>query len=230
MPGKILSEEDQLDESGQVYEAPSIGSDPNFNPESFSLAGDPVLYQTIVPSGVLTKDQVFATEKLEDTVPEGAIDAYKIYLVNSRQVKAPGGLSDTELGINQKYIDKATENRTKALNAIAGTSFTEEDLITAAKQREALSPTSASVRTADTDFVSPSVVNTEGNTIPVDEGVYAYQIIDLYDDRYDFETGKKIRVGVAGGVAGGAGDPTTQGNTEENKEQLEPIVTPSGPR
>ena len=59
---------------------------------------------------------------------------------------------------------------------------------------------------------------------------FDYQIIDLYDDRYDFETGKKIRVGVAGGVAGGAGDPTTQGNTEENKEQLEPIVTPSGPR
>ena len=58
-------------------------------------------------------------------------------------------------------------------------------------------------------------------------GVYTYQPLDLYDDRYDFETGKKISIGVVGGAAGGAGDTTTKGNTFDTVEQSE--STNSGP-
>lgn len=223
----MSSEEDQIDAAGAVEQSPSIGTDALKNPGSFAIPGEEGRYQTIVASGIITKDQVFATETLDTVLPPQAIKDYETYLVNSNQVRAPGSLSDKDLGINQVYIDRATKARTNALNAIAGTEFTEESLITAVNQNKALSATTeSSVKTADTDFVSPSVVNTEGSNIPANTGVYAYQSIDLYDDRYDFETGKKIRVGIASGVGGGAGDNTTKGNTSANKEQLEPIIGP----
>jgi hypothetical protein len=61
----------------------------------------------------------------------------------------------------------------------------------------------------------PRVITASGNTTPTPVGVqpssvssdspYVYTPIDLYDDRYDFLTGKIIRKGIATGAKGGVG-------------------------
>jgi hypothetical protein len=53
---------------------------------------------------------------------------------------------------------------------------------------------------------------------------YVYQPIDLYDDRYDFLTGQKVRTGAASGVGGGAGSTSTAGNTGLPTEAQEPAA------
>ena len=67
-----VDDPDTLD-NYDVTDSPSIGSDPNSNPARFQSAGDKT-YQTIIPSGIIYKDQVFATETteevIEDTVEE----------------------------------------------------------------------------------------------------------------------------------------------------------------
>ena len=45
------------------------------------------------------------------------------------------------------------------------------------------------------------------------ENPYVYTPIDLYDDRYDFKTGKIIRNGIASGTGGGMGSPSGTGQT-----------------
>lgn len=45
------------------------------------------------------------------------------------------------------------------------------------------------------------------------ENPYVYTPIDLYDDRYDFKTGKIIRNGIASGTGGGMGAPSGTGQT-----------------
>ncbi|MBO01969.1 MAG: hypothetical protein CMG35_04950 [Candidatus Marinimicrobia bacterium] len=207
------------DNTYTINDAPSIGADPNANPHAFKVRGD-TFYQTITPSGVVTKDQVFATKTTDDVIPPEAVEQYSAYLILSNKVKPISNLTPEEFSINQQYIEEAVKRRNKALDLIGGTEYTEENLNVIAKQK----PLATSVPDFQVDASSntaPSVVSKDFAHLPADAGVYSYQQIDLYDDRYDFETGKKIRVGVAGGIAGGAGNTTTEGNTESTVEQSE---------
>ena len=201
-----------------VADAPSVGANPNANPGSFKVPTN-WIYQTIAPSGAITKDQVFTTATTDEVIPPEAIKNYSSYLVLSNKVRPVTSLSETDFSINQQYVDEAKKRRDKALSLISGTSFTEEDLIVTAKS----STTSFPVDFTPTEptTTSPTFVSKDFIGLPVTAGVYKYITAELYDDRYDFETGKKIRVGIASGVGGGQGDITTKGNTTSTVEQTE---------
>ena len=326
-----MSSDEPIDKFS-VFDAPSIGADPNANPAAFKIPLSN-FYQTVTPSGTITKDQVFSTATTDEVVPPDAVAQYAVYLEMSRKVKPVRGLSPEEFSINQRYIDESTRLRKKALEQIAGTQFTEAKLSKLSKEppikgsaneaaikaaidaqseavvlRSKITPsglvermnsvnqamidrveeleakanrlsvsagvdpneiankiaqstpltpetskfkskfskansTSNSTATAAStrplsiietsskqslDETSPKVSSRDFAAIPPDEGVYAYTPAELYVDRYDFETGKKIRVGVAGGAHGGAGNSTTTGDTIQTNEQSEPF--PSGPQ
>jgi hypothetical protein len=66
--------------------------------------------------------------------------------------------------------------------------------------------------------------------------VYNYTPIDLYDDRYDFATGKIIRKGIATGAKGGVGAEDRPGNTipptglaADTQSEITPPPTNVGP-
>ena len=48
-----------------VSDAPSVGANPNANPGSFKVPTN-WIYQTIAPSGAITKDQVFTTATTDE--------------------------------------------------------------------------------------------------------------------------------------------------------------------
>ena len=71
---------------------------------------------------------------------------------------------------------------------------------------------------------SPSPITTQAPSRPTTQSIergttggastpYVYTPIDLYDDRYDFNTGQIIRKGVATGTKGGVGAEDRAGNT-----------------
>lgn len=264
------------DEKYLVADAPSIGSDPNENPEAFVSTLGTSVYQTIAPLGTITKDQIFATIKSDEEISPEAIAAYSKYL----QLKSRD---------DPQSVTQAKRSRSEALSLINGTKFNESDIVklssfsrkeavdkALAAQEEALlfaskiedsglvermfsvnkgfedrvasldakarslsiaagiSPNSiaapAPVTIATSKLKSkfrrpgitaPRVLSGDSITPTGGSGVYSYEVIDLYDDRYDFETGKKIRYGVAAGTGGGAGDTTTKGNVEDTVEQSE---------
>ena len=297
---------DESEDKFSVLDAPSIGSDPNANPNAFKIPLNN-FYQTVTPSGTITKDQVFATATTDEVVPPDAVAQYAVYLNTTNKVKPVKNLTPEEFSINQRYIEQAATARKRALDAIAGTQFSEAKLATISKEppfkgsandtaiqaalsaqakaavlRSKIEPPAPGTETVeqmvivnqqlkdivakaesdaaalskaaglppnsyqkpealtnndqpnpfDPDFdpgtTSPKIVSKDFASQPPDEGVYAYIPSELYADRYDFETGKKIRVGVAGGTHGGAGDRTTQGDTIQTVEQSEPF--PSGPQ
>tara|TARA_B100000780_G_C21114543_1_gene450781 strand:- start:493 stop:1248 length:756 start_codon:yes stop_codon:yes gene_type:complete len=251
-----MSADEEMDKFS-VFDAPSIGADPNANPSAFKIAAN-MFYQTVSPSGTITKDQVFSTATTDEVVPPDAIAQYTVYLQMANKVKPVRGLSPEEFSINQRYIDESTRLRKKALDQIAGTSFSEAKLAIISKEPPikgsataiavksaqatnlpssvTASPTASTrplsiIETAskqDTGITAPQIASKDFAAIPPDEGVYAYTPAELYVDRYDFETGKKIRVGIAGGAHGGAGNNTTVGDTTQTVEQSEP--SPSGPQ
>ena len=98
-----------------VADRPSVGSDPNANPGSFKVPTNWV-YQTIAPSGAITKDQVFATVTTEEVIPPEAIKQYSSYLVLSNKVRPINSLSETDFNINQQYVDEAKKRRQRALS------------------------------------------------------------------------------------------------------------------
>jgi|TARA_B110000914_G_C15521036_1_gene476966 hypothetical protein len=214
-----------------VADAPSIGADPEANPNAFKQEKN--TYQTITASGVITKDQVFATNTTDEVIPPEAVTQYSTYLLLSKTVRPISNLTPEQFSINQKYIENAVTARKKALSIISGTSFTEENLIIKAKENpitdfvysanlDAAKLTNNDIDEMDEDiWVTPKVVSQDFSHLPADAGVYAYEAITLFDDRYDFETGKKIRVGIAAGISGGAGNSTTEGNTVTTNEQSE---------
>ncbi len=204
-----------------VADAPSVGADPNANPHAFKPIAD-VQYQTIIPPGMVSKDQVFGLVVPEEAINEQAVKQYASFLTLSNKVRPATSLSETDFSINQQYVDEAKKRRKRALELITGSSFTEEDLIVAAKSTSGISPLSFTpTAPANSETTSPTVVSKDFTGLPVAAGVYKYNQIELFDDRYDFETGKKIRVGIAGGIGGGAGDNTTAGNTQPVVEQQE---------
>lgn len=198
-----------------VADAPSVGADPNANPGSFKTPGN-FIYQTISPSGGITKDQVFATETVDEVIPPDAIMNYDSYLALSNKVRPINSIAETDFSINQQYVDEAKKRRNRALDLISGTSFTEEDLIVAVKSTTIFAPLTFQASTT-----GPKVVSKDFTGLPVSAGVYKYLPSELYDDRYDFETGKKIRVGIASGIGGGQGNTSTKGNTASTVEQTE---------
>ena len=268
------------DDKYSVADAPSIGSDPNENPNAFMSLGKNT-YQTIAPGGVLTKDQVFATKLSADVLSPDAIAAYSQYL----QLKSRDDPQSAEL---------ARKGRQKALQLLNGTRFSESDVkklasyskaeavekaleaqsqalfweskmpsnadnvvermniynqgfkdkvqskIDKAKSLSAAAGISSNIiqppepvtlatskfkskfsKARSTVTTAPRVLSGDVVTPTGGSGVYSYQVIDLYDDRYDFETGKKVSQGVTAGVGGGAGDVTTVGNVETTVEQSE---------
>ena len=204
-----------------VHDAPSVGADPNANPHAFKPLAD-IQYQTIIPPGVVTKDQVFGMIVPEEAINQDAIIQYASFLTLSNKVRPVSSLSETDFSINQQYADEAKKRRKRALELISGSSFEEEDLIVAAKSTSGISPLSFTPQApTETATTSPKVVSKDFIGIPVSAGVYIYNSIELFDDTYDFETGKKIRVGIGGGIGGGSGDTTTKGNTEKIVEQSE---------
>ena len=210
-----VDDPDTLD-NYDVTDSPSIGSDPNSNPARFQSPGDKT-YQTIIPSGIIYKDQVFATKTTDEVIPPSAIEQYRSYLSLANQVRPTNSLAPEDFSVNQQYVDEANSKRDSALSAISGTPFTEEDLIVQAK----IQPLSAASFSPSSGSVSPSVVSTDFTPIAPTAGVYKYFPVALYDDRYDFETGKKIRVGLAGGIGGGQGDHTELGDTQGTVEGSE---------
>lgn len=297
---------DEEEDKFSVLDAPSIGADPNANPSAFKIPLN-TFYQTVSPSGTITKDQVFATATTDEVIPPDAIAQYAVYLETTNKVRPVKNLTPDEFAINQRYIEQATSARKRALDAIAGTKFTEAKLATVSKEppfkgsasdaaiqaalsaqayaavlRSKIEPDPPGAQTveqmvivnqqlkdtvakaeADAEALSkaagippnsyqkpdpitnddeenpfasdddptttaPQVVSKDFASLPPDQGVYAYSPLELYADRYDFETGKKIQIGVAGGIHGSAGDQTTQGDTVQTNEQSEPF--PSGPQ
>ena len=89
-----------------VADAPSVGADPNANPGSFKTPGN-FIYQTISPSGGITKDQVFATETVDEVIPPDAIMNYDSYLALSNKVRPINTIAETDFSINQQYVDEA---------------------------------------------------------------------------------------------------------------------------
>ena len=274
------------DDKYSVADAPSIGSDPNENPNAFTSLGTAV-YQTIAPAGVVTKDQIHTTDLSSDPLPPPeAIAAYSQYL----QLKSRDDPQSAEL---------ARKGRQKALQLINGTRFSANDVkkVASYSKAEAIekaleaqslallweskmpsnadnmvermniynqgfkdlvqskidkaktlsaaagiasniiqgpepitlatTKTRSSFRRPSFNKTAPRVLSADIVTPTGGAGVYSYQTIDLYDDRYDFETGKKISQGVTAGVGGGAGDVTTKGNIESSVEQSE--STDTGP-
>jgi hypothetical protein len=205
-------------EQYSVSDAPSVGTDPNANPRAFVTPGTNQ-YQTIIPSGIISKDQVFATISTNEVIPPEAIKNYDSFLTLSNKVRPVTSLAPTDFSINQQYVDEAIKRRKRAMDLISGTGFSEEDLIVTVKSTTIASPLTFDID--DPGTTAPTVVSKDFTGLPVAAGVYAYNPTELFDDRYDFETGKKIRVGIAGGIAGGAGDVTTKGNVASTVEQTE---------
>ena len=58
-----------------VADAPSVGADPNANPHAFKPIAD-VQYQTIIPPGMVSKDQVFGLVVPEEAINEQAVKQY----------------------------------------------------------------------------------------------------------------------------------------------------------
>ena len=77
----------------------------------------------------------------------------------------------------------------------------------------------------------PASQNIQRGTTGGNSSPYVYTPIDLYDDRYDFATGKVIRKGVATGSKGGIGGEDRPGNTVPSTgisdQQSEPPAVPS---
>jgi hypothetical protein len=75
-------------------------------------------------------------------------------------------------------------------------------------------------------YTPPGTQPTTGGT----GSVYNYTPIDLYDDRYDFNTGQVVRKGVATGAKGGVGQEDRPGNTVSPQGQAgtqqEPVSLP----
>lgn len=210
-----IDDPDTLDDY-DVQESPSVGTDTNTNPDRFVTPGTNK-YQTIIPSGMVYKDQVFAVETTDDVIPPSAVEQYRSYLTTANKVRPPTNLSPTDFNINQQYVDEAKSKRDGALSAISGTPFTEEDLIVAAKKK----PLSNELFARSQGTTAPTVVSQDFVPLSNVAGVYKYFAPALYDDRYDFETGKKIRVGLAGGIGGGKGEHTLKGNTTTTVEGSE---------
>lgn len=225
-----VDDPDTLD-NYDVQDSPSVGTDTNANPERFITPGDNK-YQTIIPSGIIYKDQVFAVETTDEVIPPSAVEQYRSYLVTANKVRPASNLNPTDFNINQQYVDEAKAKRDGALSQISGTPFTEEDLIVAAKKQPLSNELFArSEETSGT--TAPTVVSQDFVPLSNVAGVYKYFPTALYDDRYDFETGKKIRVGLAGGIGGGQGDHTTRGNltttiegseSTSNTSSVSPVV------
>ena len=259
-----------------LEDAPSIGTDPNENPEAFFNPGTP-LYQTIAAVGTVTKDMIFATIKSDEEISPEAIASYSKQLqVKSRDdpqssIQAKKARSEALALINgtkfneselaglssssrKEAVDKALAAQEEALlfaSKITDSGLTERMSIVNKGFQDKVASLDAKARslsiaaginpdsiappqaiTAATSKFNSKFSRTAGITAPRvlsgdsiiptgGSGVYSYEVIDLYDDRYDFETGKKIRYGVAAGVGGGAGDTTTKGNTEDTIEQSE---------
>ena len=77
---------DESEDKFSVLDAPSIGSDPNANPNAFKIPLNN-FYQTVTPSGTITKDQVFATATTDEVVPPDAVAQYAVYLNTTNKVK-----------------------------------------------------------------------------------------------------------------------------------------------
>ena len=213
-----VDDPDTLDDY-DVQESPSVGTDTNTNPDRFVTPGTNK-YQTIIPSGMVYKDQVFAVETTDDVIPPSAVEQYRSYLATANKVRPPTSLNPTDFNINQQYVDEAKSKRDGALSQISGTIFTEEDLIVAAKKKP-LSNELFARSEGTTGTTAPTVVSQDFVPLSNVAGVYKYFAPALYDDRYDFETGKKIRVGLAGGIGGGQGEHTLKGNTTTTIEGSE---------
>ena len=166
-----------------VADAPSIGADPEANPNAFKQEKN--TYQTITASGVITKDQVFATNTTDEVIPPEAVTQYSTYLLLSKTVRPISNLTPEQFSINQKYIENAVTARKKALSIISGTSFTEENLIIKAKEN----PITDFVYSANLDAAKLTNNDIEEmlNTIEINS---IDELFSIISDKYKFDINK----------------------------------------
>jgi hypothetical protein len=162
--------------------------------------------------------------------PEGSLPA---------EVSVPGidQLVENAAQLNQEQLNEALNQATSATQRITNLN----DRLDQALSQGANIPTDSYGQTLIGPTTSPSPITSPAPSSPTTQSIergttggtsspYVYTPIDLYDDRYDFNTGRVIRKGVATGTKGGIGGEDRPGNTVPSTGvsdlQAEPVSVP----
>ena len=162
--------------------------------------------------------------------PEGSLPA---------EVSVPGidQLVENAAQLNQEQLNEALNQATSATQRITNLN----DRIDQALSQGANIPTDSYGQPLIGPTTSPSPITSPAPSSPTTQSIergttggtsspYVYTPIDLYDDRYDFNTGRIIRKGVATGTKGGIGGEDRPGNTVPSTGvsdlQAEPVSVP----
>ena len=162
--------------------------------------------------------------------PEGSLPA---------EVSVPGidQLVENAAQLNQEQLNEALNQATSATQRITNLN----DRLDQALSQGANIPTDSYGQPLIGPTTSPSPITSPAPSSPTTQSIergttggtsspYVYTPIDLYDDRYDFNTGRVIRKGVATGTKGGIGGEDRPGNTVPSTGvsdlQAEPVSVP----
>jgi len=203
--------QDEIAADLRVLGSPTVGADINRNRNAFTIPEVPV---AAGPSNVITRDAIYSRQTADSIAAMSEVQREEYF--RSIGIVPPAGIIPS---------DPIGPFQSQALRDLVSTVPT-----TAATIGGTLSPTAAvtmpqpitSGSTVQTSALPSAGPASADGSHAAGASPYVYQPIDLYDDRYDFLTGQKVRTGTASGIGGGAGSNSTAGNVGLPAEAQEP--------
>tara|TARA_B110000503_G_scaffold143116_1_gene242658 strand:- start:28135 stop:28809 length:675 start_codon:yes stop_codon:yes gene_type:complete len=202
---------DEIAADLKVLGSPTVGANLNKNNLAFSIPEIPV---AAAPSNVITKDAIYSRQTA-DAIATMTVVQREEYFKSLGILPPSGIIPSNPTGPFQSDAVSALLNQTTPSAETIGTNLLPTPSITMPVPLTS----GATVQTSALPAAGPA--NAYGSHAD-GASPYVYQPIDLYDDRYDFLTGQKIRTGAASGIGGGAGSTSTAGNIGLPAEAQEP--------
>lgn len=202
---------DEIAADLRVLGSPTVGADINRNRNAFTIPEVPVAQP--LPN-VITKDAIYGRQTADSIA--AMTEAQREEYFRSIGIVPPAGIipSNPTGPFQSEAVRDLVSSVPTTAATIGGTVAP-----TAAVTIPQPVTSGSTVQTSALPAAGPA--NADGSHA-AGASPYVYQPIDLYDDRYDFLTGQKVRTGAASGVGGGAGSGSTAGNSGLPAESQEP--------